>query len=105
MPGDFLENDLTIFTSTAEFGTVAVWTPTDNNPVNVSGIFDDVRFKINPFTGDNDSTTDAVFTCAISDVEGILQGETMVIDSVTYKVKVVPSSTSDYMYELKLRRS
>jgi hypothetical protein len=105
MPGSFLETDLPVFTNTDEFGEAATWTPDGGVATTVNGQFFDLNMNINPFTGENETNVDALFVCAVSDVPGIKQGEAMVIDSVTYYVKTVPSSQSDYMYHLKLRKA
>lgn len=105
MAGAFLEDDLPIFTNTDDFGVTATWTPTDGNPTSVDGQFFDLNMQINPFTGTNNTTTDAIFVCSVSDTPGIKQGEPMVIDGTNYEVKIVPSSTSNYMRNLGINRA
>jgi len=104
MPGSFLESDLPIFTNTDEFGYVATWTPSGGSATTVNGVFDDVNLVINPYDGSTEGQTDAVFVCSLSDVSGVRQKDTIEVNGDVYVVKVVPSSTSNNMIRLGLRR-
>jgi len=105
MPGDFLESDLPTFFNTSDFSHEGTWTPTDSDPETVNGIFDDLNMVIDPYTGEIDSTIVGTWTCAASDMVGAVQNETIVIDGTTYKLKRVPSSTSDYVKTFGLKKA
>jgi polygalacturonase len=71
--------DLSPFFQTADFATTAAL-----NSIAVDGIFDAQYYGA---LNDVFESAKPAFTCAVSDVPTVAQGDTLVIGSTTYKVR------------------
>lgn len=106
MAGEFFQDDIDAgaFFDTDDFAYSTTYTPDGGSPVPVNGQFIDLNMNINPFTGENESNTDALFVCASSEVPGVRQGDTFLIDSIIWVVKVIPTSTSNKISRIGINR-
>ncbi len=85
--------DRASFFDTDDFGTVATY---DGGSVN--GIFD-------VETAEGDSVAGLTFTCAASDVDGVVQGENIIIGGITRMITGVIPDVSGDVVTLVLRRA
>lgn len=104
MPGDFITDDLDTFFETSEFAIDAVYTPSGGEATDVVVIFDDYNVNINPYTGEINNTFDGVIFGKYSDFENARHKDTIVIDGTTYELLPRPSSTSNAMIEIGVKR-
>lgn len=81
--------ELAIFFGVDDFGTAATYTPVGGEAVTVNGIFDNPQASRNA-TDLLDITIPAPqFVCRTSDVVNAAEGDSLVVNSVSYIVRVV----------------
>lgn len=81
--------ELAIFFDVDDFGTAATYTRVGGQPVTVNGIFDNPQASRNA-TDLLDITIPAPqFVCRTSDTANAAEGDTLVVNAVTYTVRVV----------------
>lgn len=81
--------ELAIFFDVDDFGTAATYTPVGGGAVTVNGIFDNPQASRNA-TDLLDITIPAPqFVCRTSDVANAAEGDSLVVNSVSYTVRVV----------------
>lgn len=81
--------ELAIFFDVDDFGTAAAYTPVGGQTRTVNGIFDNPQASRNA-TDLLDITIPAPqFVCRTSDVANVAEGDSLVVNAVTYTVRVV----------------
>jgi len=81
--------ELAIFFDVDDFGTAATYTPDGGSASTVNGIFDDPQASRNA-TDLLDITIPAPqFVCRTSDVASVAEGDALVVNSVSYTIRVV----------------
>lgn len=81
--------ELAVFFDVDDFGTAATYTPVGGEAVTVNGIFDNPQASRNA-TDLLDITIPAPqFVCRTSDVANAAEGDSLVVNSVSYTVRVV----------------
>lgn len=81
--------ELAIFFDVDDFGTAATYTPDGGAASTVNGIFDDPQASRNA-TDLLDITIPAPqFVCRTSDVSSVAEGDALVVNSVSYTIRVV----------------
>lgn len=81
--------ELAIFFDVDDFGSAATYTPVGGQAVTVNGIFDNPQASRNA-TDLLDITIPAPqFVCRTSDVANAAEGDSLVVNSVSYIVRVV----------------
>ena len=73
----------------ADFGVVATYTPVGGTASSITVIFDNQYEAVDAGGGVAFAMQQPRVTCRSADVSGVSEGATMVIDSVTYIVRVV----------------
>ena len=86
--------DRAAFFDTDEFGEAATMTIGISAPVTVNGVFENEFVGVETGAGVPVEMTRPVFTCREADVPSIAHGDTVVIDSVSRKVRgIEPDGT------------
>lgn len=81
--------ELAIFFGVDDFGTAATYTPVGGQAVTVNGIFDNPQASRNA-TDLLDITIPAPqFVCRTSDVANAAEGDSLVVNAISYIVRVV----------------
>jgi hypothetical protein len=81
--------ELAIFFDVDDFGTAATYTPVGGQAVTVNGIFDNPQASRNA-TDLLDITIPAPqFVCRTSDVASAAEGDSLVVNAISYIVRVV----------------
>lgn len=97
MPGDFTEDDLDTIMNADELATDGSWTPAGGDATAIVGMYDAGFIDVDPVTGET-VNVDPQYIVKKDDVEGIKQGDAVVIDLVNYVVKnPIPSESDDIM--------
>tara|TARA_Y100000401_G_scaffold8953_1_gene6139 strand:- start:10029 stop:10343 length:315 start_codon:yes stop_codon:yes gene_type:complete len=81
-------DDLTNFFITDDFAVSATYTVQGGSASTIKGVFDKEFIEIDTDGGVDVASNDPRFTCKTSDVTNASNGDTIVIDSVTYKVRI-----------------
>lgn len=84
-----IEADLATIFDDAVFAESASWTPTGKAIRKVKGIFDDGHVTINDDGYADRTVREVKFVAASADLDGIVEGEPLIIRTVTYYAAVV----------------
>ena len=86
---DIIDNDLdAVYFNTDDFAKDATWTPDGGSATAIKVIFDDEYTGTNIGTGEIDNA-DPMVRIKSSTVSAVSQGDTIIVDTVTYYVKSV----------------
>ena len=86
--------DLSNFFDTDDFAVEATYTVQGGSAATIKGVFDKDFIEVDAGGEVELASTDPRFFCKTSDVSSASNGDTIVIDSVTYKTRVVePNGT------------
>jgi len=83
------ETELDVFFGVVDFAVAATYTPSGGSPVTVNGIFDNEFFEADAGGMVGVAIQQPRFDCSASSVSGALEGDTIVINSVNYVIRVV----------------
>jgi len=78
-----------IFVGTDDFGVSASYTPVGGSATTISGLFDKEYIAVDSGGSVPVAMQQPMFTCLTSSVSSAQENDTLVISSVTYKVRVV----------------
>lgn len=96
------DTERSIFFNSSEFASSASYTPVGGSASTISGIFDDEHQSIDAGGLVTVSSSSPVFQTLTSSVPSAAEGDTLVVSSTTYKVRVVmPDGTGTTMLQLE----
>lgn len=81
--------DLLLYLDVDEFATSAVYTPTAGSPTTIVGIFDNPSASLTATDMMEITIPQPRFLCRTTDAPNAAEGHTIVINSVTYTIRVV----------------
>ena len=94
--------ELAVFFEADDFAVAATYTPDGGSPVTISGIFDNEFFEADAGGMVSVAIQQPRFQCSTSSVSGAEEGDALVVNGVSYTIRVVqPDGTGVTMLVLE----